>query len=148
MVSDTTAFSLRAKTARHRAFFRVSLIPALPLFILGVIVVSAIFAPLLAPHSPTKIQLISLLSPPSSSHPLGTDHLGRDALSRLIYGSRISLIVGIVSVAWAAALGTLLGLISGFFGGKVDVAIMMIVLSMNLLGDWLRDYLDPKMRQV
>lgn len=91
-------------------------------------VVCAIFAPYIAPHSPLQMDLTSLLKPPGTpGHLLGTDNLGRDVLSRLIYGSRISLSVGLVVVSIAAAIGTTMGLLSGFFGGKVDVVIMRVV---------------------
>jgi len=91
-------------------------------------VVCAIFAPYIAPHSPLQMDLTSLLKPPGTpGHLLGTDNLGRDVLSRLIYGSRISLSVGLVVVSVAAAIGTTLGLISGYFGRAADIVIMRLV---------------------
>jgi len=107
----------------------VKIIPLLSLIFLVIVVVCALFSPLLAPYNPDKIDLPSILAPPSWSgdHPLGTDHLGRDVLSRIIYGSRISLMVAVVAVAWAAFLGTVLGLISGYLGGKTDMIIMRLV---------------------
>lgn len=91
-------------------------------------VVCAIFAPYIAPHSPLQMDLASLLKPPGTpGHLLGTDDLGRDVLSRLIYGSRISLSVGLVVVSVAAVIGTTLGLISGYFGRAADIVIMRLV---------------------
>ncbi|MUK88871.1 ABC transporter permease subunit [Ornithinibacillus sp. L9] len=110
-----------------------------PLGIIGFITVSiivlmAIFAPWIVPHDPFVIDATKRLTPPawidggSSTYILGTDHVGRDILSRLIYGSRVSLLVGILSVLIAGAIGLFLGLISGYFGGTlVDQAIMRIV---------------------
>jgi peptide/nickel transport system permease protein len=95
----------------------------------GAVIVVALFmialcAPLLAPSDPQRVDLSSTLAPLSLKHPLGTDHLGRDLLSRVIYGTRIALIVGIGSVAIAALLGGLAGLCAGYFGRKVDTVIM------------------------
>ncbi len=93
----------------------------------------AVFAPFLAPHDPSKQILADRLVPPfwmdggSLTHVLGTDQLGRDILSRVIYGSRISLIVGISVVLIAGGFGTAMGIISGYFGGKVDSFIMRVV---------------------
>ena len=93
------------------------------------LVLVAIFAPLVAPQSPDAQSLIDRLTPPFQSwaHPLGTDDLGRDELSRLIYGSRVSLEVGALVVLIAGTTGTLLGVLSGYFGGKVDTIVMRIV---------------------
>ncbi len=93
--------------------------------VLGVIL-CAIFAPLLAPHDPTTTDVANALLPPfwmegaNPAYPLGTDHLGRDLLSRLIYGSQVSLLVGLSAVVIAGGLGTLAGLVSGYHGGWVD----------------------------
>lgn len=93
-------------------------------------VLVAVFAPLLAPYSPTA-QDLSQLRPgqfpgPSAEHPLGLDQLGRDELSRLIYGARYSLIIGVVSVTIGASIGILLGLLAGAFGGWVDSLVMRL----------------------
>jgi len=94
--------------------------------ILGLIIV-AIFAPLLAPYKPDTINMEQSLLQPSGEHLLGTDTLGRDTLSRLIYGSRISLMVGIIAVGIAASIGMTLGLIAGYFGGMTFVVIMRLM---------------------
>ena len=86
----------------------------------------AIFAPLLSPYSPYEQDLYRVLAPPSAAHWLGTDNLGRDLLSRLLYGARVSLFVGIVSSALSAALGVAFGLVAGFYGGMIDAIIMRI----------------------
>jgi peptide/nickel transport system permease protein len=86
--------------------------------------VMAIFAPLVAPHDPDAIDADNVLAPPTASHPLGTDELGRDVASRMIFGSRISLSVGFVAVGIAVAIGVLIGALSGFYGGWVDAALM------------------------
>lgn len=86
-----------------------------------------IFAPFIAPHGPDEQKIKDAFSAPSLQYPFGTDNLGRDVLSRVIYGTRISLSVGFISVAIAFVLGCPLGLIAGFFGGKVETIIMRIM---------------------
>lgn len=87
----------------------------------------AVTAPWLAPHDPLRITLSDALLPPSATYPLGTDQLGRDVLSRLLYGARISLVIGIIAVGIAVLVGTSLGAIAGFYGGWVDAALMRLV---------------------
>ncbi len=84
----------------------------------------AIFAPLIAPYDPNALHLDAILLPPGEAHLLGTDQLGRDVFSRLLYGGRISLWVGFVAVGISVSIGLVLGLISGYFGGFIDEAIM------------------------
>jgi peptide/nickel transport system permease protein len=86
----------------------------------------AIFAPLLTPYDPNKVQLEDSLQQPSWQHLLGTDQQGRDVLTRIIYGSRIAFIVGVVAVTVSGALGMFLGLLAGYFGGWVEAIIMRI----------------------
>ena len=98
------------------------------LIILGLLIFIAIAAPWIAPHDPLELNLRDALQPPGSpNHILGTDELGRDTLSRLIYGSRISLSVGIIVVFIAGSIGVILGAISGYFGGIIDQIIMRLV---------------------
>ncbi len=92
------------------------------LFLLALLLFVAAAAPLLAPHDPTEISA-QLVMPPSAEHLLGTDNLGRDVLSILIFGSRASLMVGITAAVIAAVVGTLLGVVAGYFGGKVDLVV-------------------------
>lgn len=97
----------------------------------GVIIVififSAIFAPLIAPYDPLESNLEESLQSRSFKHWLGTDEQGRDILSRIIYGGRMSLAIGVIAVVIATALGVLLGLVAGFTGGKVDNIIMRLM---------------------
>lgn len=92
-----------------------------------IMVVAAIFAPLLAPYDPNVPDMRDSLAKPSSQHLLGTDQIGRDTLSRLIYGTRTSLAVGLSAVAAALVIGGLLGTAAGFLGGIVQTIIMRIV---------------------
>ena len=82
---------------------------------------------LFSSHEPNRIDIVNILRPPSMSHPLGTDDLGRDVLARVVHGARVSLKVGFVAVGIATALGLLVGLLSGFYGGWVDAILMRIV---------------------
>lgn len=89
------------------------------------ILLAAIFAPFIAPGDPYKVKMLGRLAPIGTpGHPLGTDELGRDMLTRLIYGGRISLMMGLIPVGTALALGGLLGLIAGYAGGRVNMMIM------------------------
>src|SRR5436190_196753 len=182
-------------------------------FIVLSFVVLAIFAPLIAPYSPKKVNLDALGASccpgPSGQHWLGVDQLGRDELSRIVYGARYSLVIGLVAVAAGLSIGLLLGAVSGYFGGLTDsivmrcmdvmlaipglllaiidvaglgflglgpqdpgtpewgtmltqvdlylqsapflaiapgIAIVLLVLGFNLIGDGLREALDPKLR--
>jgi peptide/nickel transport system permease protein len=95
--------------------------------VIFLVVIVAIFAPFIAPYNYNDQNLPEHLQPPSHAHWLGTDALGRDVYSRLIYGSRISLLVGIVAVSIAGAVGMTLGLTAGYFGGWVSNIIMRII---------------------
>ena len=95
--------------------------------VLATLAVIAIAAPWLAPHDPLAADVAQALLPPSSAHWLGTDQLGRDVLSRLIYGTRISLVIGVVSVGVAVIIGTAVGSIAGFAGGWLDSVLMRFV---------------------
>ncbi|OLE39846.1 MAG: peptide ABC transporter permease [Candidatus Rokubacteria bacterium 13_1_20CM_2_70_7] len=87
----------------------------------------AVLAPLLAPWDPHRPDVRTILDPPSRMHLLGTDQLGRDVLSRMLYGARVSLAVGFVSVGIATAIGIVLGSVAGYNGGLVDAAVMRLV---------------------
>jgi peptide/nickel transport system permease protein len=98
----------------------------------GLVLVGGLFAvslagPWLAPYDPNFIDLKAVLMPPSAAHLLGTDTLGRDVLSRIIYGSRVSLKVGFVAVGLATLIGLLVGALAGFYGGWVDQVLMRLV---------------------
>jgi peptide/nickel transport system permease protein len=90
-------------------------------------IVLAIFAPFIAPYDPNKQDLKAMLAQPSHNHLLGTDEIGRDLLSRLIFGSRISILVGVVAVSIAGVIGITLGLVAGYFGGWVNNLIMRFI---------------------
>lgn len=94
------------------------------LLIVGAMSLAALLAPWLAPYDPTTLHLDAILQPPSIAFPLGTDALGRDVLSRLLFGARVSLWVGFVSVSIAVTIGLALGLAAGYFGGWTDELVM------------------------
>jgi len=108
-------------------------LPVVPVTILGVALLAALFADALAPHDPVLGNLRHRHRPPAwlvggdASHLLGTDHLGRDVLSRLLFGARISLLVGFTAAVVAGALGTAVGIVSGYCGRWVDQVIMRVV---------------------
>jgi peptide/nickel transport system permease protein len=119
---STAAISLR-RAARHN-----------PLAATGVVLVSlfvlfAIFAPWIAPQDPAAINLPRRLEPPSAAHWLGSDELGRDILSRIIYGSRISMLVGSCVVLTSLALGLVIGSIAGYYGGRVDRFVNVVLMN-------------------
>jgi peptide/nickel transport system permease protein len=116
---SASAALLRALTGDPRA--------ALGLGLVVLASAAALGAAVIAPYSPDLPDFINILAPPSSAHWLGTDELGRDVLSRIIYGAQTSLFVGILSVAVAALAGTVLGLVSGYFGRFIDALIMRIM---------------------
>ena len=91
------------------------------------VVLAAIFAPLIAPHDPLEQDVLDKLKAPSAEHLLGTDYFGRDTLSRLLYGARISLVIGIVSTLIAMLAGTFIGMLAGWRGGRFDTIVMQIM---------------------
>jgi peptide/nickel transport system permease protein len=115
--------------------------PLLPLAVVVTLVLCALLAPLLAPHSPLEGSLGERLVPPigmegsKATHPLGTDRHGRDTLSRLLYGARISLAVSVVGISITGTIGAFIGLLAGFMGGWVDTLLMRLVdISLSLPG--------------
>jgi peptide/nickel transport system permease protein len=94
--------------------------------IVALLVLTAILADVIAPYGPTAIFSQEAMSPPSWAHPMGTDLLGRDVLSRVIHGSRVSIYVGVLSLLLAICLGIPLGIVAGFYGGAIDNLIMRI----------------------
>src|SRR5437764_622805 len=176
--------------------FRHSPVAIVAAIVALTIILSAAMAPLIAPHDPFDLASLSLLdasNPPgwisggSWSYPLGTDNQGRDVLSAILYGARLSLVVGFSAVVLALLIGVTLGLVAGWRGGFTETVIMriadvqlsfpaillallidgvarsllsrdwwisffpgivraMLILSVNRLGDWLRDALNPKLR--
>jgi len=92
-----------------------------------VLAVLALLAPVISPRDPNRLDVKRILDAPSQAHPLGTDQLGRDVLSRMLYGARVSLAVGFVSVGIAAAIGIVLGSLAGYHGGTTDAMVMRLV---------------------
>ena len=106
--------------------------PVIPLAIIGLILFTATFAPLLTPYSTTKPSLAERLTPPvwesegSWDHPLGTDALGRDMATRLMFGGRVSMLVAVLTLILGGGIGTVIGLFAGYYGGRLDSVLMRI----------------------
>jgi peptide/nickel transport system permease protein len=118
--------ALQGVSGRFGALLRVRG-AALGLGVLILVLVLAVGAERIAPHEPNLQTYVDVLQPPSAAYLFGTDDLGRDVLSRIIYGSRVSLEVGLISIGLALAAGVPLGLLSGYFGGLVDDALMRVM---------------------
>ena len=114
------AATVLLRFSRHR----VGMIGAL---ILAAMVICAIFAPWLAPHDPTKVDYAAIIAPPSETYLLGTDEIGRDLLSRLIFGARVSVQIVAISTLLSLVFGVLIGLVSGYAGGRVDAVFMKLM---------------------
>ncbi len=113
-----------------RAWFRIfrnSPRTAIGAIVLVVIVLAALFAEQVSPYPPNQQNLRNRLQPPSAENLLGTDNFGRDVMSRIIYGGRVSLQVGFISVGIALAIGGMLGVLAGFYGGRVDSSVSFVV---------------------
>ena len=150
----------RSEWARTWSALRRNRGAMIGLAIIVVLVLCAIFAPQISPHDPTMMGAGGSLEPPSLAHPFGTDKFGRDLFSRVIAGSRLTLFIGCLAVAISCTIGSLLGLISGYAGGKIDNVIMravdvmfsfpdiLIALSVvALLGPSLRNAVDCRRHQ-
>ena len=109
------------RALRHFGYNPLSLFS---LILIAVLVLTGLFAPVLSPYDPVEISPDLRLTPPSGAHALGTDEVGRDILSRIIWGARISLQIGLTIVFFAATIGLFIGLISGYFGGILDQVLM------------------------
>jgi ABC-type dipeptide/oligopeptide/nickel transport system permease subunit len=120
----TTAESPFAEALRR---LRRSTTALVGVVIVALLLLVAIFADALAPHSPVTNEQTRTFAPPSWEHPLGTDQLGRDMLSRIIHGTRISILVGVSSVVLALFVGVPFGMIAGYYGGRVDTAVMRVM---------------------
>ena len=114
-------FDLFRRLIREKPLGTFGLVIVIILFIVG------IFAPLLAPYGMNDVNLIDRLKPLSSTYWLGTDQLGRDLLSRLIFGARVSMIIGVCATALSEGIATIIGVISGYFGGKLDLIVQRFV---------------------
>ncbi|MFC2020735.1 ABC transporter permease [Chloroflexota bacterium] len=128
IITETTeAPSVADSFQRFRRVFLGRPLVVFGVFIAVLFIITAIFGPLFAPYSPDEQNLDNILKQPSAEHWLGTDALGRDVLTRIIYGGRISMMVGIVAVGMAAISGQTLGLVAAFFGGPTEVIIMRFI---------------------
>jgi peptide/nickel transport system permease protein len=132
MTTQAEIALLSPRTRRWPVALRLGDVPVIPALILVIIGLVAIFANVLAPHNPEVGSLVARFKPPfwqtggSTKYLLGTDQLGRDVLSRLIFGARVSVIVGFTAVIFAGVVGTALGILSGYLGGWVDQVIMRL----------------------
>jgi len=115
---------MKSRTLRRASPWARHALLGLGLLSVGLMSAGAVLAPWLAPYDPNLIDVDALLLPPSASHLMGTDALGRDVFSRILFGGRVSLWVGFVAVGLATAIGLVLGLVSGYFGRLVDEIIM------------------------
>lgn len=106
--------------------FRKNRMAMIGLVIVSLLLLAAVFAPLISPYDPYKVDLDLQLLEPSLSHWMGTDNFGRDLATRILYGARISLLVGLVPSFISMVIGTFMGIISGYYGGKIDFAIMRL----------------------
>lgn len=108
------------KPATLHRFFLI-----LILLVLSIIVLMTIFAPWIAPYDPLEVNMAKRLLPPSSAHPLGTDPLGRDVLSRIIYGGRASLLLAVVATIFSMTVGLVVGIAAGYYGGLIDRVVLI-----------------------
>ena len=108
-------------------YFKRNKLALFGLFLILVILFIAILAPLIAPYDPFETNIAKKFYPPSSQHLLGTDNLGRDILSRMLYGAKISLLVGFFAVSISICIGIIIGSLSGFYGGITDIILMRFV---------------------
>jgi len=123
------------------------------LVIFLVVALAALGAPLLSPHDPVEQNILSKLRPPTAEFPLGTDAFGRDILSRLLYGARISLVIGFVSTIAAMLLGSLIGIVAGWYGGRFDIIVMqamdmLLAFPSLILGLLIVAMLGPSMTNI
>ncbi|GAA4854898.1 oligopeptide ABC transporter permease AppC [Paenibacillus vulneris] len=114
---------------RNRAWerFKSNRLALISLVIMAVLILLALLAPVIAPYDPADQDLMNRLKPPSKEHWFGTDDLGRDLLSRVLYGARVSLSVGIFSVVFNVIIGVTVGALAGYYGGRVDSILMRLV---------------------
>jgi ABC-type dipeptide/oligopeptide/nickel transport system permease subunit len=129
VVSGTLAQGAAVRPTARRAPSKHHWPPMLGigLAIFGLIALAAAFAPVLTPYDPTTQALLDRLQAPSWSHPLGTDEYGRDVLARLLYGGRFSLSIALSTTLIVGVLGTLIGIVSGWYGGLIDEVLMRLV---------------------
>src|SRR5919199_5354007 len=130
MQQDTQAAPSVKTRSRREDFVKAFFTNRLAIFgtiILAIFIIMAVFAPFIAPYDPLDQNLPEKFDGPSLAHPFGQDELGRDILSRVIYGARISLTAGLAAVALATAAGTLIGVVAGYFGSYTDSGLMRLM---------------------
>ena len=128
--ADKESSGVPPRVAEYRRIVRVLLrrhVVVFGLIVITALIVTAIFAPLLAPYDPYKTDMENALLQPNREHLLGTDALGRDSLSRMTYGARVALLVGLMATAVAASVGMTMGLVAGYFGGIAYIVIMRVI---------------------
>jgi ABC-type dipeptide/oligopeptide/nickel transport system permease subunit len=129
-LQETTISEAPPRVSEWRYFYRVFFSRGLVIFgmvVIVLLILTAIFAPFIAPYDPYELGAGKILEQPSSKHLLGTDQLGRDTLSRVIYGSRTSLMVGLIVVGAAGIVGMMMGLLAGYYMGWTNMIIMRVV---------------------
>lgn len=126
VVADAAPAAVPSRRSRRLRKLARDRLGVFSLFMIVLLVLVAIFAPSLAPYDPYKINPKNTFQPPSWDHLMGTDEMGRDILSRVIYGARTSILIGFVVTIAGAGIGVLLGTIAGLAGGLVDEAIMRV----------------------
>lgn len=122
-VEETESASFLRDTVR---IFRRNKMAMTGLIIVVVLVLTAVFAPYISPHDPYRVDMNEQFLSPSLTHWLGTDNFGRDVLTRILYGARISLVVGIVPSFISLIIGAIMGIVSGYYGGRIDFTIMRL----------------------
>lgn len=128
-MSAATGWRLATADGRLTRLARHNVLATIGAVLVTIFVLLALFAPLIAPHDPAAIDLAARLQTPSHAHWFGTDELGRDILSRVIYGARISMLVGSCVVAASLALGLIVGCVAGYYGGRVDRFVNVVVMN-------------------
>ena len=119
--------SLAAASSGLVRAFNANLTSWVGLGLFMAVCLAALLAPWIAPHDPLDQNILQRLQGPSAEFPLGTDAFGRDILSRILHGARISLVIGLVAIGAALLIGTVIGLVAGYFGGKLDVIVMQVM---------------------
>jgi peptide/nickel transport system permease protein len=122
--SPPTAAYIPSRTERCKYFIANNVLFVIGASLFLIIILVAIFAPVIAPYDPSKINFSVKLVPPGFAHLMGTDELGRDIFSRVLYGARTSLLIGVTVLFVSMAIGVPIGLISGYFGGRIDTILM------------------------
>lgn len=125
--NEARSGNYRGQWSETWARFRRHRLATVGLVLLGLVILASLAGPLLLPYEPDKSDLLNQLQPPSAAHPMGTDELGRDLLTRILYGGRVSLAIGVLAMLVSMVIGVTVGAIAGFYGGVVDNMLMRVV---------------------